>query len=775
MKILLSWLLDYIDCSATELDIHHIIHLFNIRTAEIESYDRVSLPVTSWYVGQVTSVVDGQVRLYCPERGETIAISGRKDAIIGKWYLVTLEHGSWRWVLLSDLDTEREGIMPAVHVEEKDQKGAWRIGLAEVDYVFDVDNKSINHRPDLWGHYGIAREIAAFLNKPLKPLDTVLHHHPTVSYPHKSLDIAKEGISVEIQNQSGCSRFAAVKCEKTKYQDCSIQMAIRLALVGAKPMNAMVDLTNYVMFEIGHPMHVFDADSFADNVMMVRAAHTAEQLQLLDGQDVKLEPVDIVVANQQRALSLAGIMGGATSGYHEKTKHIILEAAGFDAAIIRKTAQRLKLRSEASMRFEKDLDPMQNITALQRFLYLAKQVGVLSVDTQFPIVSVGKFIEPKSCKLSHDFIQVRLGMDIEPEFILKSLKKLGLHTLYHTTSREYEVIVPTSRATKDINIAEDIVEEIIRCFGFENITPQMPSRAMAPFDLDRVFNLRKIKEHLAYGMKMHELREYMMYDASFVSKLAVDLVPAIHVKSPLSENWTMLVTSLIPHLVKAIVNNNVEHDQLRFFEYNRIWSKSLDSFSEQKVLTGIMYDKKALDFYSCKAELATLFDMLGIAVTYQKPSNKVHPWYDAHQVAELVYQGKVIGTAGMISYAWIHKVIDGNAFVFEIEGEFLENLKSPVMKFKPWSKYQDVSYDISLFVPFAVTSDRLCAAIKKAHEAIVDVRVVDFFEKPEWQNHRAITVRYTMSDQHKTMTKSDIEGIVANVAAALKEYNVEIR
>lgn len=775
MKILLSWLLDYIDCAATDIDVNNIIHLFNIRTAEIESYQRVSLPVTSWYVGSVTSAHDAKIELLCPERGETITLPGRKDAVMGKWYLATMQNGSWRWVLLSDLDKEREGIMPSVYVADKDQKGNWRKGIAELDYVFDVDNKSINHRPDLWGHYGIAREIAAFLHKPLKSLDGALDHHSIVSYPQNSNNVSKEGISVEIQNQQGCSRFASLKCEKIQYQDCSIPMAIRLVLVGAKPINAMVDLTNYVMFDIGHPMHVFDAASFADNTIVIRSAQKSEKLQLLDGQDVKLESTDIIVANKNQAMSLAGIMGGATSGYHEKTQEIILEAAGFDAAMIRKTAQRLKLRSEASMRFEKDLDPMQNIVTLQRFLYLAKQVGILPVDTNFPIVSVGKIIEPKKCTFSHEFVTVRLGMQIDAEFILKSLKKLGFGVLYDTAKQEYEVTIPTYRATKDINIAEDIVEEIIRTFGFENITAQMAMRAMTPFDMQPIFNVRKIKEHLAYGLHMHELREYMMYDASFISKLSVDVIPAVHVKSPLSENWTMLVTSLIPHLIKAVVNNNVEHDHLRFFEFNRTWSRNINNFSEHKVLAGIMYDKKMLDFYACKAELTTLFDALGISVNYQKPQRAVPAWYDEHQVAEIVCQGTTIGTAGIVSHAWMHKVVDGNAFIFEIDGAFLENLKQPVMKFKAWSKYQDVSYDISLFVPFAVSSDKLCAAIKNAHKNILDVNVIDFFEKPEWPNNRAVTVRYTMSDLEKTMTKQDLEAIVTSVTQALKEYHVEIR
>jgi phenylalanyl-tRNA synthetase beta chain len=774
MKILLSWLLDYIDCSITDIDIHKIIHLFNIRTAEIESYDRISIPFTSWYVGKVDSITDKKITFHCPERSEAVELPARTDGVVGKWYLATLENGAWRWVFLSDLDKDREGIMPAVHVETKDQNGGWRIGLSEVDYVFDVDNKSINHRPDLWGHYGIAREIAAFLHKELKPLNPVLHHHPMVEYSEVAKEI-KDGISVSIEDTASCFRFASLRCDKVTYQDCSIPMAIRLALVQTKPINAVVDLTNYVMFDIGRPMHVFDAAAFPDKEIIIRAAKKSEHIKILDGRDLKLESSECIVANKNNPVALAGIIGGAEFGYYEKTQQIILEAAAFNPTMIRKNAQRFKLRTEAVIRFEKDMDPMQNVIALQRFLYLAKKVGVLPVDTHFPIVSVGKIIEPKKCKVSHDFIKACLGMDIDAEFVIKTLKKLGFHITYDTAKREYDVTVPTYRATKDINIQEDIIEEVIRSFGFENIVPQDPVRAMVPFDMQPVLNIRKIKEHLAYGLKMHELREYMMYDASFVSKLAVDLIPAVHVKNPMSENWTMLVTSLIPHLMKAVVGNSVEHDHLRFFELNRTWSKDTQHISEHKVLAGIIFDKKSVDFYSCKSELETLFHMFGLSITYQKPKASIPAWYDAHQSTQLVYNDRVIGTAGIVSSAWIQKVVEGQAFIFELDGEFFEHLKPAMIKFKPWSKYQDVSYDISLFVPFSVASDVLCAAIKKAHANIIDVHVVDFFEKPEWQNHRAITVRYTMSDHGKTMTKQDIDEIVQHVSTALKGYNVEIR
>lgn len=773
MKILLSWLLDYIDCSLADLDIDKIVHLFNIRTAEIESFERIAVPYSSMFLGQATHGETTSVTIFCPELGKNVSMPARSDLVVGKWYLVMQAGDTWRWVLLADFDKEKEGIMPAVHALEVDQKGGWRSGLPTVDYALDVDNKSINHRPDLWGHYGIAREIAAFLNLPLKPLDAFLQPQKVVSYDLKSENAVKDGLAISIQGGQGCPRFAALWCDDVVYQDSDIKLAIRLACVGAKPMNAVVDLTNYVMIDLGHPMHVFDGRAFAKRTMVIRHGQTAETLHLLDGQLAKLTPQDLVVANETQAVSLAGIMGGKDSSYQSTTQSIVLEAAGFDPVMIRKTAQRLKLRSEASMRFEKHLDPMQNIIAIQRFLYLAHEIGVLSHDVSHPIVSVGVELKAQSCTLQHQFIQSRLGMDIKPEFVLEALRKLHFGATYE--DGQYSVTIPTARATKDINIAEDVVEEVIRSYGFENIVPEMPKRQMVPFSTQVTQNIRYIKRQLAYAMGMHEVCDYMLYDASWVSRLQVDVHSAVRVKSPLSENWTTLVTSLVPHLLKSVEQNSSQKDHLRFFEYNRTWSKQLHEYAEQKRLAGIIYDKKAVDFYECKAELQSLWDVLGLTVTYRRPATPIPAWYDQHQAAELMVGDRVIGVMGMMSVAWMHKAVDGCAFIFELDGSFLENIKPAQNRFAAWSRFQEVSYDISLFVPLAVSADAVRLAISKAHSDIKYVQVVDFFEKPEWKEHRAVTIRYTMSNLDKTMTKQDLDSIVQAVHDELKEYNVQIR
>lgn len=776
MKILLSWLLDHLNVQPSAVDVARIVALFNIRTAEIESFEQVSFSFRQLFIGVAKVVKSDKIELFCPELNQNVILPYRSDAHLDKQYLIYQEGAAWRWVVLADFCSDKDGIMPAVFIPDAQIKGAWRHKFATTDYVLDVDNKSINHRPDLWGHFGIAREVAAFLDVPLQPLESKLAHNTVQRYDAAtSANKKNDGLQITIENLAACPQFSAVKCGDISYADSDPFIAVRLALVGIKPINAAVDLGNYVMLDIGHPMHVFDAQAFKDGEMVVRNAKQGEPMTLLDGQEIKLSSQDIVVATASNVESLAGIMGGKNSSYQPTTKSIILEAAGFDAATIRKTAQRFKIRTEASMRFEKELDPAQSITALQRFLFLGNALGILHNAAQLPIVSVGKIPATKQCVLTHAFLESKLGTKLTTDFVSKVLGKLGFELHVDEKAGQYTVTVPSYRGSKDVKIKEDLVEEVIRSYGFENITPVLPVRQMAPFDTSVVQNIRKIKRILAYGLNMHELRDYMLYDASWVSKLSMDLTAAVRVKSPLSENWTTLVTSLVPHLLKAVDQNRAQKDHIRFFEMNRSWQKTISGYQEHKVIAGIIFDKKSVDFYESKAELQKLWDTLGLTVTYAKPNGTVPAWYESSQVAQLSVGGTPIGFAGMLSAVWARDVIDGKAFIFELNGDFLETVAVQQAPFKHWSKYQEVSYDISLFVPLAMTADRLLATIKSAHQLISGVEVVDFFEKAEWGSDRAVTVRYHMVDHEKTMTKSDLDAIVASVQNALKDLHVRIR
>ncbi|MBP6892510.1 phenylalanine--tRNA ligase subunit beta [Candidatus Babeliales bacterium] len=765
MKILLSWLIDHLDTTITNINVENLVHLFNIRTAEIEAFTKLTFDPSRFFMLQITNI-NNELETFCPELNEKIIAPKRTDATTNKHYLAVRDGKNWRWATLQDFGAEKEGLMPAMHASDSESKGSWKKNIPTIDYVLEIDNKSINHRPDLWGHYGIAREVAAFLNITLKSLKPGLQN--------LAITNSSKQFSIKLEAEPACTRVAGIFCSNVTAQDSAPWIAIRLAQIDSKPMNLAVDLTNYVMFDIGHPMHVFDATAFQNNQMIVRMADKNEKLELLDGQNVSLESTDVVIANQTSAVSLVGIMGGKNSGWSANSKNIILEAAGLDPLVIRKTAQRLKLRSEASMRFEKHLDPMQNIIALQRFLFLALKLKLIT-EINESIVSVGKIIEPKSCKLSHEFAEKMLGSQISHDFVQKTLTKLGFSATYDAKSNSYTVIIPTNRMTKDINIEQDLVEEIIRSYGFENITAKLPDRQTQPFNTQSMRNIDHIKRHLAFALRMHEVRDYLLYDAAFITRLQLDLSQAIHVKNPMSQNWVTLTTSLIPHLLKSVETNIVGHDHLRFFESNRTWHTANQKFIEQKTLSGIIFDKKSIDFYSAKSELSSLFDMLKLDVSWQKPTSPIPAWFDVHQVAQLHANGKFLGFAGIMSTSWMHKIAQGSAFIFELNSTLLEDHSIAQHRFASWSKFQEVSYDISVLVPTTLTFETIQTTILKSHPFIKNVKLVDFFEKAEWPDQRAMTLRYTISNSEKTMTKTELDEVVNCVHQSMELHVAKIR
>ncbi len=776
MKISLAWVFDYIEYPFSKVDIDNIIHLFNTKTAEIEQYEKVVCDFKNIYLAQVKKVSSKEVVLYCKELGLDICIPTRQDAIVGKYYFIIKNKKSYSWIAFADFDSEKEGLFPAVEVTSKLTSGSWRQSIEQKDYILDVDNKSINHRPDLWGHYGIAREIAAFLNVKLKPLQKVLQDQKVVQFAKKSKKSSKHSVEVDIQDSSSCSRFAGLFCSGVIHKDSDLAMSMRLLRVGAKPINQIVDLTNYVMFDVGHPMHVFDAQSFKDKKLVVRKAKKSEKLTLLDDQALSLRQSDLVVASTQKPVALAGIMGGKDSGFSDKTQDIFLEAAGFDATTLRKTAQHFKLRTEASIRFEKQLDPMQNITVLQRFLYLAHQAKVLQ-PVKESIVSVGQVIKPKTCIVSHNFIEKKVGGSIEQKFIQNVLKQLGFEVSMKKVKSDvkYTIMIPTYRATKDIEIQEDIVEEIVRMYGFENITYQLPSRLTEPFSTHKVQVVSQVKRYLAFACRMHEVQDYLFYDESFINRLGFKPSNTVTVKNSVSENWIQLVDSLVPHLLKNVEMNNAQCDHMRFFEWNVIWSRAAKKYQESSSLAGIVFDKKSVDFYAMKQELQGLWDLLGMNVVYKKPTKNLAPWYDPDKTAQVFIENKSVGFVGMIHQEFIRSVVSGQACVFEFDGTLLSEYQKQEKTFVAWSKYQDVSYDISLFVPLKVSADQIKETILKAASSISSVELVDFYEKEEWPDKRSLTFRYQMSSKTKTFEKKEIENIAQSVIKAVKKYDAQIR
>ena len=774
MKISLAWVFDHIDVPFHSVNISKVLELFTKHTAELEGWEKVSIDTNQFYVAHITQV-GSAISAVLPEKNETINLAFRKDLAVGQYAFVKKEDSAYAWATIQDFGCQKDGLLNAIAMSEKEAKGNWK-QFAHEDYIITVDNKSINHRPDLWGHRGIAREIAAYMNYPLKPWSQVVQIKVARVQSEKAYSGDAKSFGMEIQEPAVIYKVAGWLCPEVKNNPSPVSLMFRLLHVQSRPLNALIDLTNYVMFDIGQPMHVFDVQAIKDRAIVLRKAKSGEKLQLLDGSSITLEKDDIVLADTKSPLSLVGIMGGAKSGVNLQTNSIFIEAVGLHAATIRKTAQRLKLRTEASMRFEKSLDPESTVKALERFIGLAQDFGLLT-DVSAPIVSVGQEVKRADIRIYHSAIEKTLGIKITEKNILDILEKLEfiVDSVSQDTDIEYIITAPSFRVAKDISIQADVIEEIARMYGYDNMIKSLPRREMKPFPLHATTNIRIIKQILATHGKMHEVRDYLFYDESFLQRLQWYPEHAVAILNPVSENWKVLATSLIPHLLKAVELNSSVQEEFRFFELNSIWHQQSDSILEQKQCAGIIFhQKKEVNFYQAKALLVDLFHALAIPITIKK-AEKVAPWYNKYQTAD-IYCGDVhIGSMGMLMPSFYRSILSGSAFAFELNAEFLAQYVPQTPKFSLWSKYQDVVQDISIMLPYAVTAQQCIDAISASYGTIYNVHLVDMYEKAEWGNNRSLTFRYTIQDFEKTLQREDIDAVVHCVTESMKKLGAQIR
>ena len=779
MKISVNWMLDHIATTISKLDVGFIVAKFNVHTAEIESYEKFDLDINNLFLVRLVSIDQVGCSVRCNELNQTISLSFRNDLQVGQLALIRRNGSSFAWELLQKYSATKEGLFPAVDCSENLIAGSWKQHCEDSDYILDVDNKSINHRPDLWGHRGIAREVAAFMGWQLKPLDQMLAEVEQLDFATQSTKSIDHVIDLEIQDTAVCARLAALHCTNITHKASQIWMAMRLARVDSKPINTIVDITNYVMFDLSQPMHVFDAANFPNKKLIARTATTTEKLELLDGHQVNLTAQDIVIADDLRPVALAGVMGGKQASFTTRATAIIIEAGAFQAAMVRNSATRAKVTTEASTRFSKQLDPMQNTTALLRFVHIAQALGVIG-SVQEKLVSVGSVIQPLIITIAHSFIQTRLGIEISSAEIVSLLEKLEFKVTVQQQENSgdaiYQVCVPTLRITKDVTIPEDIVEEIARLYGYDNIKYQRPARLMQSFDISPVMKLRKLKEYCAFSMKMREVRDYLFYDESFLKRLGWYPTDAVAIKNPVSENWKVLVTSLVPHLIKNVELNAHGHEQINFFEHNSVWHElSSTQSTEHKSLAGLFFGDKHKNFYDYKADLQGFFAAMNLPVVWAKSSETVEPWFDQLQVADIMLNGVKIGRAGMLAAPFVRSVIKGQGFVFECNAELLFAYKAAAKKFIPWSKYQTVSVDISMLVDALTTAENFEKLILQADEKIDTVSLVDFFEKQEWAGKRSLTFRYRICDFEQNLTKEVIENVTNAVTTIMLAQGAEIR
>lgn len=778
MKLSLAWIFDHIAGSWDRYNIHDLVNRFNRTTAEIDHVVQWKLDLAHIYMAMIVDAAK-EVRVFCPETNKEYLLAQRQGLVQGGYYLITIKNKIPSWTTLAELGSLKEGLIAQVALQQGLEKGRWKKQIEKEDYILTIDNKSITNRPDLWSHRGVAREIAALYDLTLVPIDEFLASTPIVEAGKDTFKASEEmQCSLENTIPNLCKRFAGVYAH-VQSKPSDIQTALRLLRVDARPIDAIVDTTNYVMFDLGQPLHAFDAHKIKEKKLIVKHGKADHTLQLLDGTDIELNVHDIIISDGKQPLALAGVMGGMQTAVDRETTSICIEAACFDATSIRKSAFRHKKRTEASVRFEKGVDPMQNTIALQRGIYILQKNNVL-IDKPSDIISLGKQVLSPVVSIKHAYIEKTIGATIEPSFIEKTLEKLGFKvTLDMKTAGgiEYSIVVPTFRATRDIELHEDIVEEVARFYGFDRIEKKLPSITRPGSKKIDAIHDRVFKEVAAFGLRAHEVHNYAVYDESFLQRISWEPKHAVAIINPISSMWRQLVTSLIPHLIKNVVENAAEYEGLRFFECNRIWYKLKDQVVEEKKFAGIFFTKKEdVDFYQSKDTLQIIFDMLHVNVSWRKPEDVNLPvWCHPYQTSQLYIDDQYIGYAGKINRQWLETSILGDAFIFELDMYLLNALSVTDFSFKPSSKFPATSFDVSMLIPLPITVDKIKSALLAAESSIQIVQLIDLFEKDEWGDKKSITVRCHIQDPHKTLTKEDIDTVYNKAVKILQKLGASIR
>ncbi|NQT50284.1 phenylalanine--tRNA ligase subunit beta [Candidatus Kuenenbacteria bacterium] len=644
------------------------------------------------------------------------------------------------------------------------------------DVIYEVENKSLTNRPDLWGHYGMAREVVAIYDLKLK--DYKLEKIK----PQKLVDL-----KVSVEDSELCPRYLGVAIKGIKITESPDWLKQRLEAIGQKSINNIVDITNYIMYDLGQPLHAFSADKIKNDKIIVRRAVDGEKLITLDEEQRILTEDDLVIADSDKAVALAGIMGNVNSEIDDKTEVIIIESANFDATTIRKTSERLGLRSEASMRFEKSLDPNMAELAIKKAVNLILEL-IPAAEVVSEIVDAKDFkLDQGPLELTWDFIDRIIGQSIEPKKVIKILTGLGFDVKNKTQG--IKVKIPTWRATKDVSIKEDIIEEITRIFGYDNLKPKMPAVNLEYQEENKLRNFeRKIKDILSLSGASNEV-----YNSSFVSKKLLQkigqTIDHLELENPWNEDECLMRKSLVPNLLQNVVDNTRFYDQFSLFEIGKVFindqqGELVKKDSEEHLPSQLLFGAGAVHgqdpevFYQTKGLLETLFAKLNIRISY-KESCEVPVWCHPRQTLMIFIDKKEVGYVATLHPAVAKNLeIDKNTAVWEFNLNKIVDQYLQVKKFVPLPKFPAVELDLSIIVAEEKQWKDIRGIVKTVDQRLIQrVQLLDVFKNDKIEvGKKSVTFRITYQANDCTLEMADVNKLQEKVVEQLKNgVGAEIR
>ena len=645
------------------------------------------------------------------------------------------------------------------------------------DIILEIDNKSMTNRPDLWGHYGIAREIAA------------LYDLPMVEFPRFDRNVENtSGFHVTLEDAERCPRYLSAQIEGLYVKPSPYQMQSRIWKVGMRPINALVDITNYVMLATGQPTHAFDSDHIAGHVI-VRRAGEGEKLLLLNGKELALSADDLVIADDAGVVGLAGVMGGAKDSILPETAKVILEVANFDAKGIRRTALRYDNRTEASSRYEKAIDPERCDQAfdlsMQLFRELYPEMKVTGLVDQYP-----QHLKQAEIDVALSWLERRLGKRLPPEEIKHKMELLGYTISFDGDNMH--VVVPTWRSTGDVSIQADIMEEVARMYGYENFEaePITTSFDGAINQLDKDLE-RHIKEYLAIRCGMQEVFNYPWMDEQFVNAVLQSTDGILYLSTPPSPAEKYIRSSLLPNLCKDVVKNERYYSEFAIFETAQVFrDENYTSPYDEREKLPSQRKNVAGAFVSAAKDVTALFRKAK-GVIEMMPRYTHMEGFTFKQVEKPVWADNVVwlniylGEEKVGDLALLAKkasmacgIKNLNVMLFEIDQDALKPFKSRTNTFTHMAEFPMTDYDISVLLDGQVQWKDVAQTIQGVKsELLHGAAFVDEYRgKQVPEGKKSMTVRLTIGAKDKTLNSAEIEEAASNVLKKLvKRFGAELR
>jgi len=652
------------------------------------------------------------------------------------------------------------------------------------DVLLDVDNKSLTHRPDLWGHYGMSREFSAIFEKPLKqPFNEDWKKKLESHFTNETAPL-----SVRIDGDCACLGYYGLTVKNVTVKESPEWMKKRLLAVGLRPINSIVDISNYVMLELGMPLHIFDRNEISGSEVIIKRVKAETTFKTLDEGERKLLANDTVICDVNGPLVLAGIMGGLKSGVKESTKEIFIEVANWKAAEVRKTSTRLGLRTDSSQRYEKSLDTALLYRTLLRTLELVLESCPEAKVVGTPQYGGEKWQEKTPLKIATSVERICkvLGKEVSEEKILSIFSHLDFSV--EKKGQELLVTVPSYRATKDVEYQADLYEEIGRMVGFDNIAPSSPKVDVFPVRLTEAQKLhRKLRDFLVLHGRSFEIMTYPMIGKNLYKQALWEEKDGLVIINALSEDHNRMRQSLIPSFLEKAELNQKYSDEFRLFELGRVYLKGQgNEFSKDhsQLIVGF-YDKEKSPFMDLVNTVEALMENIQIPADFSEKNPKFKnplvlndEWTGIHPIEFLNIRimGKMKGVITSVHPLLLKKLkIRGNISIAVIDFTDIENqtIKDKI-KYKPLSKFQDSTFDWTVVMNKTGTVSDLMAALKKVNiKEMSSCKILDTYVLNDIQ--MSVTLQATFIDPEKNLSSEFLEKAQKDLVKAFENAGYPLK